>query len=103
MNNPKLKTNGALNGAKKRGGEYEDVLQKPAPKEKTNGNRRKKSATGFDAHLNEQFDSRQLLKVLMEVKNGNFAVRMPIDEVGLNGKICDTLNDIIVFFDKRLC
>jgi HAMP domain-containing protein/signal transduction histidine kinase/CheY-like chemotaxis protein len=40
-------------------------------------------------------DSRELLRVLTEVKNGNFAVRMPVDQVGVSGKICDTLNDII--------
>jgi HAMP domain-containing protein/signal transduction histidine kinase/DNA-binding response OmpR family regulator len=102
MNNLKLKANGAVNGSKNRVAAYEDVLQKPVPKEKANGNRKKKSATGFESHLNEQFDSRQLLKVLMEVKNGNFAVRMPIDEVGLNGKICDTLNDIIVLNERMM-
>jgi HAMP domain-containing protein/signal transduction histidine kinase/CheY-like chemotaxis protein len=37
-----------------------------------------------------------LLNVLMEVKNGNFEVRMPIDQTGVNGKICDTLNEIIL-------
>jgi hypothetical protein len=36
-----------------------------------------------------------MLKVLTEVKNGNFKVRMPIDKLGIHGKICDTLNDII--------
>ena len=50
----------------------------------------------------EIFNSRQLLKVLMEVKNGNFGVRMPIDEVGLNGKICDTLNDIITLNERMM-
>ncbi len=40
-------------------------------------------------------NSRELLRVLMEVKNGNFSVRMPMDQFGINGKICDTLNDII--------
>src|SRR5665213_811891 len=37
----------------------------------------------------------ELLVVLTEVKNGNFRVRMPIDKVGIQGKICDTLNEII--------
>jgi HAMP domain-containing protein len=41
------------------------------------------------------FDSRDLLKVLTDVKNGNFSVRMPVDELGIRGKICDTLNEII--------
>ncbi len=40
-------------------------------------------------------DSKELLKVLSEVRNGNFNVRMPIDQIGLEGKICDTLNEII--------
>ncbi|MVT06755.1 response regulator [Chitinophaga sp. ysch24] len=39
---------------------------------------------------------RLLLQVLSEVKNGNFTARMPADCIGLSGKICDTVNDIIV-------
>src|ERR1035438_543611 len=38
---------------------------------------------------------KELLRVLVEVKNGNFNVRMPIDQTGINDKICDTLNEII--------
>jgi HAMP domain-containing protein/signal transduction histidine kinase/CheY-like chemotaxis protein len=38
---------------------------------------------------------RQLLQVLSEVKNGNFTARMSIDTIGISGKICDTINDII--------
>ena len=40
-------------------------------------------------------DNRELLRVLTEVRNGNFSLRMPLDQVGLSGKIRDTLNDII--------
>ena len=40
--------------------------------------------------------------VLTEVKNGNFNARMPIDQVGLSGKICDTLNDIIGLNEKMM-
>ncbi len=40
-------------------------------------------------------DTKELLRVLMEMKNGNFSVRMPIDHYGVSGKICDTLNEII--------
>ncbi|MDP4132031.1 MAG: HAMP domain-containing protein, partial [Bacteroidota bacterium] len=29
------------------------------------------------------------------MRNGNFSVRMPVDLLGLDGKICDTLNEII--------
>jgi hypothetical protein len=63
----------------------------------TNGN----GATpppGHESHLNEE----ELLRVLTEVKNGNFTVRMPIDQLGLSGKICDTLNDIISLNEKMM-
>ncbi|WP_245798431.1 HAMP domain-containing protein [Cnuella takakiae] len=45
--------------------------------------------------LDNGLDGRELLRVLSEVKNGNFTVRMPVDRVGISGKICDTLNEII--------
>jgi len=40
-------------------------------------------------------DLKQLLNVLLEVKKGNFAIRMPADQTGIAGKIADVLNDII--------
>jgi HAMP domain-containing protein/signal transduction histidine kinase/CheY-like chemotaxis protein len=43
---------------------------------------------------------RSLLNVLTEVKNGNFDVRMPADQIGMSGKICDTLNEIIFLNQK---
>ena len=58
---------------------------------KTNGN-------GKD-HKDEHeadLDNYELLKVLLEVKEGNFTVRMPGDKLGISGKICDTLNNIIL-------
>ncbi|TCJ17880.1 hybrid sensor histidine kinase/response regulator, partial [Flaviaesturariibacter flavus] len=51
------------------------------------------AAVSFD--MEDALDSRLLLKVLSEVRNGNFGVRMPVDQVGISGKICDTLNEII--------
>jgi hypothetical protein len=36
-----------------------------------------------------------LLKVLLEIRNGNFDERMPVGEEGVYGKICDTVNEII--------
>src|SRR5688572_22662883 len=50
--------------------------------------------------LSGYLDSRELLEVLTQVKNGNFNVRMPIDQVGISGKICDTLNEIISLNEK---
>ena len=78
----------------------EPATRKTAPKKngKTNGEAGTpqninllKPEENFADHL----DSRELLKVLTEVRNGNFSVRMPMDKIGLDGKICDILNDII--------
>src|SRR5579872_4878542 len=43
---------------------------------------------------------KELLRILIEVRNGNFDVRLPIDQVGIAGKICDTLNEIIFMNQK---
>jgi HAMP domain-containing protein/signal transduction histidine kinase/DNA-binding response OmpR family regulator len=51
---------------------------------------------------NHSLDMRALLQVLTEMKNGNFSVRMPNDELGLNGKVCDTLNEIIAMNEKMM-
>ena len=42
-----------------------------------------------------ELDDRELLRVLAEVREGNFAVRLPGDRIGIGGKICDVMNDII--------
>src|SRR5262245_925895 len=47
------------------------------------------------ANVSDQLDTRQLLKVLMAVKKGDFSLRMPVEHTGVAGKIADTLNDII--------
>ncbi|RYF37428.1 MAG: hybrid sensor histidine kinase/response regulator, partial [Chitinophagaceae bacterium] len=57
---------------------------------------------GTAAKYNDTLDAGQLLHVLTEMRNGNFGARMPIDQVGLNGKICDTLNDIILLNEKMM-
>ena len=50
---------------------------------------------GSPVELSDELDMRTLLKLLTEVKEGDFSVRMPMDKLGLSGKICDTLNTII--------
>jgi len=102
MGNLKLKTQGAVNGSKVKEAAYDSGSPGLVFKEKRNGVRKKKPVGNIDIDPSENFNSKQLLKVLMEVKNGNFAVRMPIDEVGLNGKICDTLNDIITLNERMM-
>ncbi|HEX8561718.1 MAG TPA: HAMP domain-containing protein [Flavobacterium sp.] len=37
----------------------------------------------------------EFLKILLKVKNGNFAQRFPTDQNGVKRSICETLNDII--------
>ena len=61
---------------------------------KSNGKAQPKPQ-GKDPEFTDGLDNRDLLKVLSEVRHGNFSVRMPIDRIGLSGKICDTLNEII--------
>ncbi len=43
----------------------------------------------------ESVQMHQLLRVLDQVRNGDFTVRIPASGIGINGKVCDTLNDII--------
>ena len=65
-----------------------DEIVAAAPAEKTNG-------SSSSAHDDNEIDGKGLLKVLAEMRSGNFNVRMPNDGLGLPGKIYDTLNDII--------
>jgi HAMP domain-containing protein/signal transduction histidine kinase/CheY-like chemotaxis protein len=68
------KTNGSIGKANGK------VKHKPGPEE-----------SAFSDELN----NRELLRVLTEWRHGNFSVRMPVDKLGLSGKICDTLNEIV--------
>ena len=80
VKNPVSSNGNGAHAAKKRG-------------KATNGHSVKEIAVARDP--GDSLDFRQLLGVLTEVKNGNFEVRMPYDQTGLSGKICDTLNEII--------
>src|SRR4051812_35063986 len=95
MANIKPKSNGSIHGSQAEQLSEVTVLNKKAPP----ASRKKKvlqySAGNNHHQYNDELDTRYLLQLLTEVKNGNFNVRMPIDRVGLTGKICDTLNEII--------
>src|SRR3984893_17036688 len=39
-------------------------------------------------------DGRQLLVALSAFKNGDFSVRLPVDRIGIEGKVFDAINDI---------
>ena len=53
------------------------------------------NSSGNITQFSDELNNRELLKVLTEMRHGNFSVRMPIDKIGISGKICDTLNEII--------
>ncbi len=61
---------------------------------KTNGKSKEKINT-HSFQFEDKLNDLELLHVLNNIKNGDFTVRMPIDRMGINGKICDTLNEII--------
>jgi len=44
--------------------------------------------------VTEALDTSTLLKTLMAFKDGDFSVRLPVDQTGIAGKIADTLNEI---------
>ena len=50
--------------------------------------------------LPDLLDAKLLLAALTALKKGDFSVRMPSDLTGLNGKIADTLNEIIDNSDR---
>ena len=45
--------------------------------------------------------SRQLLAAMLAFRSGDFAVRMPSDLTGVNGKIADAFNDIAAVSERR--
>jgi HAMP domain-containing protein/signal transduction histidine kinase/CheY-like chemotaxis protein len=90
MGTRKSKTNGVTSAP------VPVILEEVTPKEKTsNGSRAAKVPKIIPSEFDGMIDQRQLLAVLSQVKNGNFAIRVPNDQIGVTGKIYDTLNDII--------
>ncbi len=45
--------------------------------------------------------SRQLLSAMLAFRDGDFAVRLPTDVAGVNGKIADAFNEIVGISDRR--
>jgi hypothetical protein len=43
----------------------------------------------------EAIDAKKLFRVLSAYEHGDFSVRMPVDQVGMTGKIYDALNHSI--------
>src|SRR5438309_2311309 len=45
--------------------------------------------------LVEKVDTRLLLRVLTDFRKGDFSARLPVESIGIAGKIYDTINEII--------
>src|SRR3954470_1321706 len=45
--------------------------------------------------------SRQLLHAMLAYRSGDFAVRLPADLTGIDGKIADAFNDIVAVSERR--
>jgi len=85
INGLNAKTNGHQNGTHKTNGMHLKVDGLESSKD--------------DQKLLSEVD---LLKVLLQVKNGKFSVRLPTDRVGIHGKICDALNEIIDMNERMM-
>jgi len=84
-------------GSKKAKGKKPIGAQKKIAPKKPNGKREKKVPYGRPAEIDKDLiDATEILTVLLEIKRGNFEARMPINRVGLSGKVCDTMNEIIL-------
>ncbi len=44
----------------------------------------------------------ELLQTLIAFKKGDFSVRMPADQIGIAGKVSDTLNEILELEDRKV-
>jgi len=78
-----------------------EIKKKAKPTPSANGTARTVSRVKTyesEAHL----DDKELLRILLQVRNGNFTVRMPIGEVGIKGRIYDTLNEIISLNEEMM-
>ena len=62
----------------------------------------KKAAPITETPITATIDANQLLAALIAFKKGDFSVRLPVDQVGLAGKIVDTLNDIFEL-NENMC
>ena len=107
MSRTKTKTAKPVNGKKitsragQNGNHTASSQSSPKDNARSNGRSSAEPTQNFYNQAND-LDLKDLLRVLVEVKNGNFAVRLPIDQVGLSGKICDTFNEIISMNEKMM-
>jgi diguanylate cyclase (GGDEF)-like protein len=53
------------------------------------------SRGGPQAQVSDSLDLNAVLRVLHEVRNGDFTVRLPVSSTGLSGQVADSVNEII--------
>jgi hypothetical protein len=96
------KATSGTNGKKSHNAFKQDVAMLPPPKPPGKKAIKKNIQLQMPVQNQDFIDNRELLRVLTEVRNGNFSARMPFDQVGLSGKVCDTLNEIISLNEKMM-
>ncbi len=55
---------------------------------------------GAATHSEDAF-TRQILHALIALRNGDFSRRLPVDWIGVHGKIADAFNEILAFNERR--
>ncbi len=55
---------------------------------------------GEATHSEDAF-TRQILHALIALRNGDFSRRLPVDWIGVHGKIADAFNEILAFNERR--
>jgi len=53
------------------------------------------AANTIDGFWSEHPNTRALLNALATLKSGDFSVRLPLDWVGIAGKVADTFNEVV--------
>src|SRR5271170_5676677 len=75
----------------------ETKAQKPNPPTPSAGKTRSQgNGEGSTPDATDSLDLRQLLCVLIGARDGDFAVRLPTDLTGIEGKIADVFNEIML-------
>ena len=59
------------------------------------GGQKKSLPDSTDSCWSEHPDTRALLNALATLKSGDFSVRLPLDWVGIAGKVADTFNEVV--------
>jgi HAMP domain-containing protein/signal transduction histidine kinase/CheY-like chemotaxis protein len=76
-----------------------------------NGGSRNRKSTATQTHeapsangdaISRQLDGRELLRVLLAFRRGDFSVRMPAEATGIEGRIADTLNDVLDLAERSV-